>query len=370
MPARRCRLLIAIIDLDGGSGVFCRTLATALKRYFRNEFEISLLLCRSRSILPSDYQLFDRIRILYTAVHTDRRRYYESILHAVRMHNAIGQIGTDVILTVGTYANLLVPFASPRRTILTVHSNTTKLLGESMFGGLIAQLLRWRYPRNIVVSPSQGVAEDLVQNFNVRRVRVIPHGVDAENIRALAEQPADVPPGNFIVACGNFTVAKDYPTMIRAYALARQAGLTEDLVIIGDGEERAKVQQLIRELKVCAHVHLLGHRENPYGYMKPAKFFVMSSIWEGFGLALVEAMTLGLPCIATDCPSGPPEILAHGKHGILVPPSNPPALADAMVKFANSPKDLAFFAEQSTMRAQDFSLERMGQEYRDLLVES
>src|SRR5438876_7003075 len=119
MPSPRCRLLIAIIDLDGGSGVFCRTLVEGLKRYFRDEFEISLLLCRRRSVLPSDYHLFDRIRILYTSVHTDARRYYQSVIHAMRMHNAIGQIGTDVILTVGTYANLLVPFASPEhRTIL------------------------------------------------------------------------------------------------------------------------------------------------------------------------------------------------------------------------------------------------------------
>src|SRR5437868_352435 len=111
MPSRKCRVLIAIIDLDGGAGMFVRTLAGGLKKYFPDEFEIALLLCRNRSVQPRDWGLFDRIRILYTSLSTDRRRYLESIIHAIRMHNAIGRIGTDVIVTVGTYANVLVPFA-------------------------------------------------------------------------------------------------------------------------------------------------------------------------------------------------------------------------------------------------------------------
>src|SRR6188768_2973317 len=102
MPSRRCRLLIAIIDLDGGSGAFVRTLVSGLKKYFPGEFEVSLLLCRNRSVLPEDWDLFDRIRILYTSVSTGPRRYVESLVHALRMHNAIGEIGTDLILTVGT----------------------------------------------------------------------------------------------------------------------------------------------------------------------------------------------------------------------------------------------------------------------------
>src|SRR4029079_9540185 len=123
---------------------------------------------------------------------------------------------------------------------------------EARFGGLISKLISWRYPRSLVVSPSQGVADDLEQRFNVRRTRVIPHGVDAENIRALAEENVDgeLPSVPYIVACGRLTAANDYPTPLRACAIARDGGLRDPLVIVGDGEERPELEKLIDELKL------------------------------------------------------------------------------------------------------------------------
>ncbi|MGB7158482.1 MAG: glycosyltransferase [Tepidisphaeraceae bacterium] len=368
MTARPCRLLIAIIDLDGGAGAFCRTLATALKRSFPGEFTISLLTCRQRGLLHADRTLFDRIRVLRSDVHTDGRRYYETIMHTMWMRNAIGRIGTDVILTVGTYTNLIVPFASPDRpTILTVHSNTTALLSDSRFGGVIRQLIRWRFPRSPVIGPSTGVARDLQVHFGVRRAEVIPHGVDAERIRALAARRVDDVPVSapYLVTCGRLTAAKDYPTLLRAYAVARKRGLAEPLVLVGDGEERAALESLTRELGIANHVHFLGHRDNPYPYMARAKLFVLSSAWEGFGLVLIEAMALGLPCLSTDCPSGPGEILGGGEFGRLVRPRDVEALAGAMFEFATSPVELEHFARQSAQRVQDYSLERMARRYRD-----
>ncbi|WP_264082486.1 glycosyltransferase [Nostoc sp. CENA543] len=77
---------------------------------------------------------------------------------------------------------------------------------------------------------------------------------------------------------------------------------------------------------------MLGFQKNPYAYMAKASVFALSSAWEGFGNVLVEAMALGTPVVSTDCPSGPAEILNHGKYGLLVPVGDDAAMAEAIVK--------------------------------------
>jgi len=102
-------------------------------------------------------------------------------------------------------------------------------------------------------------------------------------------------------------------------------------MILGEGEERPKLEALVRELRLEEDVALPGFVDNPYKYMKRAAVFVLSSQWEGFGNVLVEAMACGCPVVATDCPSGPAEILENGKWGRLVPPGDPEALAKAIL---------------------------------------
>jgi glycosyltransferase involved in cell wall biosynthesis len=100
--------------------------------------------------------------------------------------------------------------------------------------------------------------------------------------------------------------------------------------------------------------------------MRGARFFVLSSAWEGFGLSLLEAMALGLPVIATDCPSGPAEVLESGQHGVLVPPGDSTALADAILKLSRSSELREDLSKRSLARAEQLSLRRMVEQYRDL----
>ena len=365
------QLLLVVIDLAGGTGTFCRALAGGLRRFYADEFDLTLLLLRARGVKPGDEQLFSRIHVIKTEVHTDWRRLFETPVHAWRLRRALKSIDSDLVLTVSTYANLLVPLVSPgRRVIQSVHTNTTEQLKGSRFAGLIGRLMRWRYPKRAIVVPTRGVAEDLQRNYGVAGAKVIPHGVDAEAIRAMAaEEVADVAPGRpYIVACGRLTAQKDYPTLLEAYAMARRRGVEEDLVIIGDGEEKERLERMAQRLSVGGAVHFLGHRDNVFPYMQRARFFVLSSIWEGFGLVLLEAMSLGLPVVATDCPSGPAEILDNGRYGLLSPVRDSAALSEAMVSLGASQELRESLSRQSRLRAQELSIERMAREYRELFI--
>src|SRR3954464_1692762 len=131
MPGSSIHLLIVIIDLAGGTGTFCRTLANGLKKYFRGEFEISLLILRDNAT-ATEAQYFDHIHSIDSDVHRDWRRWLETPAHIARLSRSISDINPDLILTVNTYSNVLVPLAAPRRRIvLSVHSNTTQQLSES-----------------------------------------------------------------------------------------------------------------------------------------------------------------------------------------------------------------------------------------------
>ncbi len=122
--------------------------------------------------------------------------------------------------------------------------------------------------------------------------------------------------------------------MIRAFAKTRESALAH-LLILGDGEERSRLEALVRRLGLQNDVRMPGFVPNPYPYMCHADLFVLSSRWEGLPGVLIEALYCGTPLVATDCPSGPREILADGKYGALVPVGNQDAMAQAMLESLN-----------------------------------
>jgi glycosyltransferase involved in cell wall biosynthesis len=146
--------------------------------------------------------------------------------------------------------------------------------------------------------------------------------------------------------------------LIRAFAIIRRHRLAR-LIILGEGEERSSLESLVRKLNIESDVELAGFVENPYMYMSKASMLVLSSIWEGFGNVLVEAMAAGTPVVSTNCPSGPAEILVQGKYGILVPVGDSRELAKAIVQTFKEKLDTNILQA----RASDFSLEKAVEQY-------
>jgi glycosyltransferase involved in cell wall biosynthesis len=106
---------------------------------------------------------------------------------------------------------------------------------------------------------------------------------------------------------------------------------------LGDGRKRSKLERLAIKLNIRNDVHLPGFVINPYAYMSRADLFVLSSLWEGLGNVLIEALALGIPVVSTDCRSGPREILRDGLLGPLVPIGDHHALAQAITDTLDSP---------------------------------
>jgi len=258
------------------------------------------------------------------------------------------------------------------RVVVTVHSTLSRATTNSNNprGRLMPRLIRMFYPwADAVVAVSGGVAEDLAKTTGLpqEQIRVIYNPVVTPEILEKAEEPLNHPwfaPGEppVILSAGRLTRAKDYPTLIRAFALVRRERPAR-LMILGEGEERPKLEALVRELDLDEDVSLPGFVDNPYAYMARSAVFVLSSAWEGFGNVLVEAMAVGTPVVATDCPSGPAEILEGGKWGKLVPVGDIEKIAKAII---DTLEDLN--RPDVAKRAQDFGIEKPVQNYLRVLL--
>jgi len=198
--------------------------------------------------------------------------------------------------------------------------------------------MRLLYPlADVVVAVSDGVARDLVEITGLprERIQVLHNPAVSGGMFRLAQEPVDHPwyrdtSTPVITAMGRLTRQKDFPTLIRAFARVRSQ-LPCRLMILGEGRDRAMLSELTRSLGVAEDVALPGFVVNPYPFLGRASLFVISSLWEGSPTALTEAMALGVPVVATDCPSGPREILRGGEIAPLVPMGDPEALAAAML---------------------------------------
>ena len=166
-----------------------------------------------------------------------------------------------------------------------------------------------------------------------------------------------------VLAAGRLSEQKDFPTLIKAFARIA-ARRTCRLIILGEGQKRKHLEDLIMGLGLGDRVSLPGWVENPFAFMARASLFVLSSRFEGLPGVLVQALACGCPSVSTDCPAGPGEILQGGRLGPLVPVGDHVALAKAMEQVLDRPPDRRVLQE----RGAEFSVENAVGAYENLIA--
>jgi glycosyltransferase involved in cell wall biosynthesis len=233
-------------------------------------------------------------------------------------------------------------------------------------------LARHLYPRaDQVVAVSEGVAESVVAGTrsHASDVSVLHNPIDVEVIRAQAAAPVDHPwfgaeDTSVVLGVGRMARQKDFPTLIRAMDRLHDRRDDVRLVIVGKGPALEDLRDLVARLGLENVVDLPGYVENVYAYLGHADVFALSSIHEGLPTVLIEALACGTPVVATDCPSGPREILQDGELGRLVPVGDPEALAVAVEETLSNPPQ----ASRLRSRADDFAPESAIDNYEKLIT--
>lgn len=371
---RKKRVAFVINSLCGGGAE--RAMTTLLRASIDEaaEFELELF-------------LLDDVAIEYPLPSWLRVRQFDCRLSMVRslfaLRRGISEFSPDLILSFLTRANIAAVilgrlFGVP--VIVSERVNTTSHLGGGFAATLVKKLVRWTYPRATkVIAVSSGVADDLVTAFGVpeEKIIVIANPIDADFIAEAADAKTnEVSSGEpYIVSMGRLVPNKNFALLIEAFARSKIGG---KLTIFGEGGERESLTRLIKERGLEGSVELLGFSSNPFPILRQARFFVLPSNAEGFPNALLEAMSVGLPVISTNCLSGPSEVLADmareevpepiffAEHGIIVSPNQPDALVEAMRALTDQHRR-DHYAAKAQARAMEYSVGRAKERYWNVL---
>jgi len=307
-------------------------------------------------------------------------------LKAKRLYISINRLGDylkeaqpDLLISANERANVVALIAKilykPKTKILiSIHTNNTEQLkkqGASLEKRLVLLLARLLYRKaDKVVAVSKGVKNDAGKFFRLpaEKVSVIYNPIVSDVIMRNKKVPVEHPwfkeaAGPIILGIGRLAKQKDFIALIDSFAEVIKVISDARLIILGEGEERGLLEKRVADLGLEKSVSMPGYVANPFSYLYSASLFVLSSMWEGFGNVLVEAMAVGTPVVSTDCPSGPAEILENGKYGMLVPVGDRKEMARAIIETLMKPPDKEILIE----RAMDFTVEKAVASY-DIII--
>ncbi len=219
------------------------------------------------------------------------------------------------------------------------------------------------------------VSEETRRSMSTRaraRCETLVHGVDLAALGALRAERAAVraelavADDTFVVGTvANYHPKKDWPNLLRAARIVADRDRSIRFVAVGQGPLKDEVEALHRELGLDGTVTLTGHRPDATRLMAGCDLFVLASLWEGLPVAVMEALALGLPIVATAV-GGVAETFADGVDALLVPAGNAEALADAIIEVAHDPALRARLADAAAARAAEFDAARAQRRVEDI----
>ncbi len=341
-----------------------RMMATMMETFIKAGEDVTFVHIRP----PTNPTLLTRLAGV-SIVHLNATNIITTILRLARFfRNNRPDVAYSAMPTTNI-AMLLARLLSFRRFPIVI-SERADPAGESRMGHswrykAAIGLARYAYPfADHVVCVSQGLANHVAKAARIKpeRLSVIYNPV----VGGKPTAPPSEPPHPWlkdkyypvVISAGRLAEEKDFATLIDAFAILRKNGPAR-LIILGEGDLRAELQGRIDGLGLTQDAILPGGVPDISPWLHYADVFVVSSLYEGFGNALVEAMAVGCQVVSTDCPFGPREILRAGAYGKLVPVADAPAMAQAITETLQAPID----RDELKRRSLDFTVKASMQAY-------
>ncbi len=353
-------LLIVPMLHQGGFEKVCVLTARLLQPYY----QVKIVVFDSRDIA------YDIRGLEVADLHLPSRsgrvaKVWNVIKRGFKLHQIKKNEGFDIAYSFGPTANIanIVSFGKAK-----------KWLGIRSYMDMDSpRQIRWFCgAADRVLCCSEQICREVREKFGCRNAVTLPNPFDMRQIEELAEkEEAELPwkEGRILVSMGREDVVKGFWHLIKSFALVHEALPDTKLMIIGQGGYM-QYKELAAGLGVEDAVCFTGLKRNPYPYLKRSSLYVLTSYNEGFPNALVEAMALGVPAVATDCMTGPREILGS-EYGILVPNMSPDAdfepkniteeerrLAEKITALLKNEAQMAHYQEMARKRAAEYTTER------------
>lgn len=366
---RKIKILFVLPDLGGGGAE--RTVVNIVSNLDRDRFEPILVLCKMKGlyvdILPSDLKVID----LNVSHVTQALSKLIVLLRSLK---------PDILFSTLTHMNIIAILAK----LLSLHNTKVIVREANTFSEvlrhsqnvkvkLLPYIIRYLYNRaDKIVFLSKGSFADFRSIFNkieVDKMVVIYNPVNIQHISDKKLEAIEESWNNGIrkiITVGRLTKQKGHEFLLKAFKIVIQEINDLNLVILGEGEEKENLIKLADVLGIGDKVKFLGFKANPYKYIAHSDVFVLSSLYEGFGNVILEAMACGVPVISTDCPYGPGEIIQDEINGLLVPPMDVHSMANAILKVLKDRELAARLRENGYERVKKFEVSKIIEEYSSL----
>ncbi len=348
--AERVLVLLAQGFIDRGYNVTVITLSDKTTDFYQLPAGCSRLalgiMGNSSGIVEAVRNNIKRIAVLRKAIESSTPNVVISFLRITNITTILSLIGTKYPL------------------IVTEHND----LQVFSYGTLWETLRRLTYPYcSVVVSVSQGVDRGFKLLPESKRA-VIYNPIVVKDNGQIDQLPAEADFNkNWLVSMGRLTQQKGFDLLLPAFGQVAAKHPDWQLLILGKGELQQKLEQMRDNLGLSDRVIFTGALRNPFAVLKQAKLFVMASRNEGFGMAHGEALACGLPVVATDCPSGPGEMIRDGIDGILVPNQDASAFTAAMDSLMSDESKRQQLAAKAPEVAERFSIDAIMTEWETLI---
>lgn len=245
----------------------------------------------------------------------------------------------SLVLSNLTYTDKIMKFSKLNGVFHVIHNTTSieHLHGRKNLKRFIARKkINAIYTNHPCICVSKGVKDDLIKNFNINtNLSVIYNLIEPEHVRNQSNLThsyfTDKP---YFIHVGKFNRAKNHKLLIESYY---HSDIDEPLLLLGQGEGLNEIKSLVYNLNLQDKVIFCGQQENPYPFIKNAKGLILSSNFEGLPTVLIEAITLDIPILSTNCPSGPKEIITN--FNSLIPVNDVIALSNAMRGISSTPEN-------------------------------
>ena len=283
-------------------------------------------------------------------------------LHKKRLTKTLNEINPDVVISLGQAEKYMLPqikgrWVSLREMHYCKYFRGFAAASRSVFYKITARLSDFYDYRCKIFEYDHIVVlthEDRRNNWGENeKISVIPNPITfrSETVASLNSRK--------IVAAGRLTAQKNFSSLIRAFRIVVNCHPDWNLEIYGDGCERTMLQNLIEELHLENNVCLCGSTSQVQEKMVEASCFVLSSIYEGLPLVMLEAMSCGLPVVSYDCPCGPKDIITEDQDGFLVPQGDEQMLAERICCLIENPSKRAGMGVAARKKSENYTIEKI-----------
>lgn len=366
MISQRRRVLFLIPSLEGGGAE--RVFSLLLRHLDRSRFEPHLAVLQAQGTylrdIPDDVTVHDlKVSRVRYALPSILRLAWS--LRPQALLSTLGHLNLALIL-----AKPLLPPGS-RLLVRQAVIASSVLPEETQHPRMWEWFYRHFYGRaDKIICLSDSMVDDMVQHFGLPREKLVRiyNPVDAERVQELA-RVGSTPysgPGPHLVAAGRLARQKGFDVLLDAMPVVLERFPGARLTILGEGPLRSSLAEQASRLNLTEAVRFPGFEQAPWRYLKHADLLVLSSRYEGLPNILLEALALGTPVVATDCPGAIREVHDCDERLAVVPPENPAALGQAIISACEKGRTGCESQEQLRERMGRFSLQQALNEYGKL----